>query len=91
MVKIILFQNSNFQGKSLVVTSDEPNLVPQGFNDITSSLIVISGQWSLYQNVNYTGTSWTVSEVGGPDGDGCYPDYGDWGGTNDSISSLKLS
>ena len=91
MAKIILFQNSNFQGKSLTVTEPEPNLVPQGFNDITSSIIVISGQWTLYKDINYGGTSQTVSEVGGPYGDGTYPDYGDWGGTNDSISSLKPS
>ena len=91
MAKIILFEDVNFGGSALVVTVADPNLVPQNWNDKTSSLIVIDGQWALYEDINYGGTVWTVSAVGGPTGDGTYPDYADWGGTNDSISSLKPS
>ncbi|MEO8673040.1 MAG: beta/gamma crystallin-related protein, partial [Tahibacter sp.] len=71
-----------FGGSSLVVTVADPDLVPQGWNDKTSSIIVIDGQWGVYQDTNYSGTAWTVSRVGGPNGDGTYPDYSDWGGTN---------
>jgi len=91
MAKIILFEDVNFGGSSLVVTVADPDLVPQGWNDKTSSLIVVDGQWTLYEDTNYGGKSWTVSSVGGPTADGTYPDYSDWGGTNDSISSLKPS
>jgi hypothetical protein len=89
MAKIILFQDINFGGSSLIVQSPDTSLVPQGWNDAVSSLIVIDGQWSLYDDINYGGTQWSVSASGGPSGDGTYPDWADWGGTNDSISSLK--
>ncbi len=91
MTKIVVFEDVNFGGSSLVVTVADPDLVPQGWNDKISSLIVIRGQWALYDDTSYGGANWTVSEVGGPNGDGTYADYSDWAGTNDSISSLKPS
>ncbi|WP_298517260.1 beta/gamma crystallin-related protein [uncultured Kordia sp.] len=91
MSKIIVFQNSNISGSSLTLTASDPNLVPQGWNDKISSLIVVSGTWELYQNTKYGGSSWSVSDSGGPNGDGVYPDWSDWGGTNDSISSIRCT
>jgi hypothetical protein len=91
MAKIIVFKDSNFNGDALVLTVNDPNLKPQGFGDEISSLIVTSGQWTLYKDENYGGTSWTVSQNGGPTADGVYPDWGDWGGENDAISSIKIT
>ncbi len=89
MSKLIVFQNVNLSGDSLTLTEADPNLSSQGWNDRISSLIVIDGDWDLYQNANYSGTVWNVSDSGGPAEDGVYPDYNDWNGKNDSISSLK--
>ena len=89
MSKIVVFQNANLSGDSLTLTEADTNLIPQGWNDSISSLIVINGDWDMYQDTNYGGTVWNVSGSGGPAGDGVYPDWNDWGGTNDSISSLR--
>ena len=89
MPKITLFQNANYGGKNLTLRQADSNLKQQGFNDITSSIIVCSGSWILYQDANYEGTQWVVQENGGPNGDGLYPSYTYWDGKNDSISSLK--
>jgi len=89
MSKIIVFQDVNLRGNSLTLTESDPNLVPQGWNDKISSLIVIDGDWDLFQDVDFKGATWNASESGGPGGDGVYPDWKDWGGTNDSISSLR--
>lgn len=92
MAKIILFRDVNFGKAALVVTAGDPRLKSQDFNDSTSSLIVVSGTWKLYQDDSYKTTDagpWTVSENGGPFKDGTYPDFRDWKGKNDSISSLK--
>ena len=88
MAKIILFKDVNFGGDALVVTSADPDLGPQGWNDAVSSLIVIDGAWSLYEDINYGGTRWSVNALGGPANDGTYADWSDWSGSNDSISSL---
>lgn len=90
MPTIVVFQDVNFGGDALVVNGPEPNLKPQGWNDKISSLIVIDGSWELYKDISYGGTQWgPVSPDGGPTKNGLYPDYADWGGTNDSISSLQ--
>ena len=89
MPKITLFQNTNFGGQNLTLRQADTNLKDQGFNDKTSAIIVCSGSWILYQDADYKGQQWVVQENGGPNGDGLYPSYSDWGGKNDSISSLK--
>jgi hypothetical protein len=88
MSKITLFQNTNFGGDHLSLQQPDANLKNQNFNDKTSAIIVCSGNWKLYQDSNFNGKLWEVHEKGGPNQDGLYPSYKDWGGTNDSISSL---
>lgn len=87
--KIIVFSDANFQGQSRVLTSPVQTLNPTRFNNLTSSLIVVSGAWELYENVNFEGDAWVVSEDGGPNEDGVYPNWQSWQGDNDVISSLK--
>ena len=89
MAKIIVFKDHSFKGDALVCRGTEPNLKPQGWNDCISSLIVIDGSWALFKDVDYAGKRWEVSATGGPEHDGVYPDYADWQGENDAISSLK--
>ena len=89
MPKITLFQNANYGGENLTLQAADSNLKQQGFNDKTSAIIVCSGSWILYQDADYKGTQWVVSENGGPGQNGLYPTYTYWNGKNDSISSLK--
>lgn len=89
MSKIIVFKAVNLGGDALAINGADPNLAPQGWNDQISSLIVLKGTWELFNAANYKSTVWKVSDSGGPTGDGVYPDWIDWGGTNDTISSLK--
>lgn len=53
--EMILFQDANFQGRSLSLRSDASDLSRQGFNDKTSSVIVRSGTWEVCKDARYRG------------------------------------
>lgn len=90
MSKIIIFKDVNFHAKALTITDqDISNLSDNQWNDIVSSVIVIEGEWTLYEHSGYGGQRWHVSANGGPSGDGTYPQPADWNGQNDSISSVR--
>lgn len=90
MAKIIVFDKQNFEGKHTKwYTENIQSLKGSHLNNDISSIIVISGTWVLYEHINYEGNSWTVSNSGGPTGDGCYPTYsGYW--QNNAIGSFKV-
>ena len=54
-MSILLFKDGDFRGQTLFLTESTTNFAPLGFNDVVSSIKVLSGTWRLYQNVNYTG------------------------------------
>jgi hypothetical protein len=96
VAKIILFQGDftiGGAGKAVMLTKTATfqDLNPIGFNDITSSAIVISGKWKLWEgNINDTlFASGEVTEHGGPDGDGVYP-IGFLPIGNDKLSAAEL-
>ena len=90
MAKIIVFEHINFDGRALIFNAADTDLVNNSnWNDRISSVIVVDGLWELYQHNNFGGADWLVSPDGGPTGDGLYPNWSGWAGTNDSISSLK--
>ena len=84
MADIILYQDSNFHGRAVnVATCGSYSLETEyNFNDRTSSIRVKSGIWLLYTDSGYASTCWIV-------GPGEYASPGTWGGSNDSISSLR--
>ncbi len=53
----ILYSKPDFQGEALRITGDVPNLRdrPYRFNDETSSMVVISGEWEIYPDKDYGG------------------------------------
>ena len=53
--EIILYNNDNFMGSNLPITGSIHNL--GNYKDKTSSTIVVSGRWRLYDNHNYGGNS----------------------------------
>jgi hypothetical protein len=89
MSSIVLFENDCFTGKEFPASGPVPDLKPLGFGDKTSSIIVLSGAWVVYQDKDYKGNSWIVKADGGVSNHGVYPNPASWGGKNDSISSLK--
>lgn len=53
--ELILYSSPNFEGEALRVTGDVPNLREFRFNDETSSMVVLSGEWEIYPDKNYGG------------------------------------
>jgi hypothetical protein len=89
VAQIILFEHANFHGGHKHLFQDEPNLNAaddNGFNDITSSVIVLDGTWKCFVDANFLGQE---SEPLGP---GLYPfvENANINIRNDSISSVKL-
>jgi hypothetical protein len=80
--ELILYSSPNFQGKSLRVTGDVPNLREYRFNDEVSSLVVLSGEWALYEDSNYGGKAVRVPP-------GSYPEMGAVLMDNNELSSLR--
>lgn len=53
--EIILYDQPNFQGQSLTINRATSDLSSYRFNDRTSSLRVVSGQWELCVDSNFNG------------------------------------
>ena len=90
MAKVKLFTDSSFRGTEETVTKDVINFKSIGINDQVSSIEVIEGSWQIYWDADYRGKNVTVSQYGGPHGDGKYPNPESLGGINDHFSSIKL-
>ena len=54
-LEAILYSKPNFEGDALRITGDVPNLREFRFNDETSSMVVISGEWEIFPDRNYGG------------------------------------
>jgi hypothetical protein len=101
MANIVLYRDENFRTPAgstegapgpIELTGDSTNLkTQQRFNDAISSVIVYSGTWTLYEDINFHGNSFTVCSAGGPDNDGRYPYPNSLAGRNDAISSVRLN
>ncbi|MBL8327648.1 MAG: beta/gamma crystallin family protein [Rubrivivax sp.] len=78
---IELFEHSGQIGRVLRATAAINNLQREGFNDITSSVVVRAGRWELCAEAEFGGRCVVL-------GPGTYPDAGQWG-MNDTISSLR--
>nr|XP_039266482.1 gamma-crystallin N-A-like [Styela clava] len=80
--KIILFEDGDFGGNSLVLTEATSKLENHSFNDIISSIKVESGTWIVYDDENFCGKSYLLKP-------GSYPNAQSWGGKDDELSSVK--
>lgn len=78
--KLIAFSETGYSGTSREFRSNDPGLTINGDDFIIQSAIVLSGSWTLYDDVNSAGTSIALGEQGGPDADGSFKDHADWGG-----------
>lgn len=57
-----LFDFPNFQGASVRVDREVANLGPGAFDDLTTSINVISGAWEVCEGANFTGQCMVVTE-----------------------------
>jgi hypothetical protein len=78
-VDVELFEHDDYQGRKLVVNGDIVDFQQQNFNDITSSLVIYSGQWEVCTDAQFAGRC----VVYGP---GQYPKMF---GLNDQFSSIR--
>ena len=77
--EITLYTDDNFGGRSVTVRGATPDLVQQGFNDRTSSVIVRSGSWELCQHAGFQGQCMTLQRG----------EYRQLKGFNDQVSSVR--
>ncbi|MEG4811466.1 beta/gamma crystallin-related protein [Microcoleus sp. F8-D3] len=91
MAKAKLYTDTNYQGRTVDVTSDTTDFTAIDFNDKVSSIIVESGTFTLYSDVLFQGYSVTICSKGGPSSDGKYPSYIFLGGLNDYFSSIRVN
>lgn len=80
MPKLIVFSEPGFTGTNKEYRSNDPDLTLNGDDFIIKSAIVLSGSWTLYDDVNSAGNAIGFQEQGGPDVDGSYKDHADWAG-----------
>jgi hypothetical protein len=76
--EIVLYDQPNFGGQSVVAQSSIGSLVPMRFNDRASSVRVVSGTWQLCEHENFRGQCITVDN-----------DDINLGGFSDQITSLR--
>lgn len=89
MASVKLYRDANFKGGFVELSSDCKKLSDLNFNDVVSSVEVISGTFTLFEDTNFGGWSLTVSSKGGQNSDGKYPNSGWIADRNDKISSVK--
>lgn len=83
---ITLYRDRNFGGGHRDITGEAADLTALGFDNATSSLIVHSGNWTLYRNDNFGATPDRPSVTIGP---GEYSDIETVGFPNDKLSSIR--
>lgn len=89
MARIVLFKDTGLQGDSRDFFGAINNLNDYGFNDVVSSLVVMEGDWELFQNSDFKGDRYVVTFRNGVADTNAYPSYKYWGGPNDNLSSLR--
>lgn len=53
--ELTLYTDSEFRGPAITLRDATPDLVRQGFNDRTSSVVVRSGRWELCEHAGFQG------------------------------------
>jgi hypothetical protein len=83
MAEVILFEHANFHGAHKHLFTSETNLDASSFKGLTSSIVIISGTWEFYRGWDYEGLEARL-------GPGLYGYVGNYGITNDALSSVQL-
>ncbi len=89
--EIFIYRDFNYKGGAIQLKKDQKEFGSLNFNDLASSVKVISGTFTLYRDNNFKGPSITVSAKGGPANNGQYPNSSWLGGRNDYFSSARVN
>jgi hypothetical protein len=92
MPKLIAFATAGFTGSTKEFRSNDPDLTLNGDDFVVASAIVLTNNWTLYDDIGFTGNTISLGDSGGPDADGSYKDYADWqGSVNFHVKSIQHS
>jgi hypothetical protein len=80
--EIVIYTDENFFGDQYRTNLDIVDCRPS-FNDNISSVVVVSGVWEFFRDVNFQGSLGTLSQ-------GYYPSVQAVNIPNDTISSLRV-
>lgn len=78
--RITVFEHANYQGRSVVIDGDAPDLRWIDFNDMITSIRVEGGQWELCLEPDYRGTCQVIDES--------LPNMSEWA-FNDRVTSIQ--
>ncbi|MCO5978018.1 beta/gamma crystallin family protein [Ideonella oryzae] len=78
---VVLYENDDFNGRSLDASQGVDDLQPRGFNDRVSSIVIRRGLWEFCSDADYRGQCITL-------GPGRYPNLRTWS-LNDKLSSVR--
>ena len=81
--EVVVYEDIQYGGAEKRTNLIWPN-VGSFWNDKISSIIVVSGTWEFFEDVNYQGRSWTLTP-------GYYKWVVDFGIPNDIISSYRVN
>lgn len=79
-VGLIVYENPDYRGMRLEISSSVPDLTGSGLDDQITSVRVVSGTWQLCAGTDFNGQCWTVSADN--------PNLKAIGG-NDKVSSIR--
>lgn len=75
MPKLIAFSEPGYTGTSQEFRSNDPDLTLNGDDFIIKSAIVLSGSWTLWDEVNQHGYPISLQKQGCPEVAGAYKDH----------------
>lgn len=81
MPKLIAFSETGYSGTTKEFRSNDPDVTLNGDVCAINSAIVISGSWTLYEDINSAGNPIGLQEQGGPDANSTYKHHADLTGT----------
>jgi len=91
MAEIHLFEHEEFGGRRLILRGDDTDIHNNNpsLGDKVSSVRVTSGTFTIFEDKNFGGYSFTVARTGGPSNNGDYPHSRFLADRNDKISSVR--
>ncbi|MFX1469503.1 MAG: beta/gamma crystallin-related protein, partial [Promethearchaeota archaeon] len=85
--EILLFSDLNIQGQHHHVYCNDPNLNPSRIQNMTSSIVVVHGNWKFFGAPDFKGAEYWEDQTLGP---GIYPDVTEYNIPDDVITSVRI-
>lgn len=85
--EVILFSDLNMQGKHHHIYCNDPNLEVSKMQNVTSSIVVIKGNWKFFGAPNFEGAEYWEDQTLGL---GVYPDVTEYNIRDNVITSVRI-